>query len=123
MLYKQYRFGIRSNVDRCHRLSKFQVGPPPNPVKEDFAIPSCGSDERSITFVAGGYLDDIFLMVTSFIEDSVFFMVVKHGLTGHSRRDRPYASCAKGNACEDRAIMKVAYAFDESEPDVRSKEM
>ena len=87
MLDESDRFRIRSQCDGCNRRPKSLFSFLSHPVEVDLSIPSCCSDPgyRAISpYINFNY---IFLMVSSFIEDSIFIMVVENDLTGHSRRN------------------------------------
>ena len=91
------RFGIRSQGNGCNRGSKSLFSSLRYPVEVDFSIPSCCSDPGYMAISPYINFNNIFLMVSSFIEDFIFFMVVEDDLAGHSRRNRSKIFTANRN--------------------------
>ena len=82
------RFGIRSQCNGCNRRSKSLFSFLRHPVEIDLSIPSCCSDPGYKAISPYINFNYIFFMVSSFIEDFIFIMVVENDLTGHSRGNR-----------------------------------
>ncbi len=88
MLDEFDRFGIRGQCNGCNWRSKSLFSFLRHPVEVDLSIPSCCSDPGYTAISPSINFDYIFLVVSSFIEDFVFVVVIKNDLTGHSRRNR-----------------------------------
>ena len=91
------RFGIRRQGNGCNRRSKSLFSFPRHPVEVDLSIPSCCSDPGSTAISPDITFDYIFLVVSSFIEDYVFVVVIENDLAGHSRRNRSKIFTANRN--------------------------
>ena len=97
MLDEFDRFGIRRQGNGCNRRSKSLVFFPRHPIEVDLSIPSCCSDPGYTAISPDINFDHIFLVVSSFIENFVFVVVIENDLTGHSRRNRSKIFTANGN--------------------------
>ena len=97
MLDKFDRFGIRRQGNGCNRRSKSPFSFLRHPVEVNLSIPSCCSDPGYTAVSPDIDFDYIFLVVSSFIEDFVFVVVVENDLTGHSRRNRSKVFTANRN--------------------------
>lgn len=97
MLDELDRFGIRSQGNGCNRRSKSLFSFLRHPVEVDLSIPSCCSDPGYMAISPDINFDYIFVVVSSFIEDFVFIVVVEKDLTGHSRRNCSEIFTANGN--------------------------
>ena len=91
------RFGIGSQGNGCNRGSESLFSFLRQPVEVDFSIPSCCSDPGYMAISPYINFDYVFLMVSSFIEDFIFLVVVENDLARHSRRKRSKIFTANRN--------------------------
>ena len=97
MLDEFDRFGIRRQGNGCNWRSKSLFSFLRHPVEIDLSIPSCRSDPGYAAIGPDIDFDYIFLVVSSFIENFVFVVVIENDLTGHSRRNRSKVFIANRN--------------------------
>ena len=97
MLDEFDRFGIRRHGNGCNWRSKSLFSFLRHPVEVDLSIPSCCSDPDYMAFSPDIDFDYIFLVVSSFIENFIFVVVIENDLTGHSRRNRSKILIANRN--------------------------
>ena len=76
MLDEFDRFGIRRQGNGCNRRSKLLFFFLRHPVKIDLSIPSCCSDPGYRAISTDINFDYIFLVVSSFVENFVFVVVI-----------------------------------------------
>ncbi len=88
MLEKCNRFRVCHSSNGSNRGSHSDLASANDPVKKDFAVPAGRSNPRRGTLRRGRNSDDVLLVVPPFVQSSVLFMIVKHRLTRHSRRNR-----------------------------------
>lgn len=91
------RFGIRRQGNGCNRGSKSLCSFLRHPVEVDLSIPSCCSDPGYVAISPYINFDYIFLVVSSFIEDFIFVVIVENDLAGHARRNRSKTFTANRN--------------------------